>query len=100
MTETTVDDDAAIGIQYQFAQHLSWGEQIAITLAPVVSGLLSIIGSTCISRMIAADWRRNIRSIKYRLLLALSAADILNSCSFCVWALPLPADTRRLGSHG
>ena len=68
-------------------------QQAAITIAPAVSSFLSILGSVTILRMISTDWKRKIRKVKYRILMALSLSDIVNSSVFFVWSLPIPKDT-------
>uniref|UniRef100_A0A7S3PAJ0 G-protein coupled receptors family 1 profile domain-containing protein n=1 Tax=Amphora coffeiformis TaxID=265554 RepID=A0A7S3PAJ0_9STRA len=67
---------------------LQW-QQVAITLAAAISSVLSLTGSGVIAYMAAQ--RRY--SVKYRLLLALSVADIINSTVFLLWPLPIPVDT-------
>lgn len=76
-----------------FIEHLSFAEQVTLTIAPAVAGVLSIAGSSCIVYIIAKDWENTIKSVKYRFLLALSIADIINSVSFVFWAPPIPEDT-------
>ena len=73
--------------------NLSFGQQVALTVAPAISGTLSIIGSAAIVWMIADDWSKKIKNVKYRFLLCLCLADIVNSVVFVVWSLPLPKDT-------
>jgi hypothetical protein len=65
--------------------YLSLGEQIAITFAPAISGVLSLIGSGTIISMIVHDWENKRTSVKYRFLFCLSVADIVNSMWFIVW---------------
>ena len=68
---------------------MSQWQQVAITLAAAISSLLSLTGSGVIAYMAAQ--RRY--SIKYRLLLSLAVADIINSTVFLLWPLPIPAGT-------
>jgi hypothetical protein len=68
-------------------------QQVAITLAPAISGTLSILGSSCIMWMLLAENRKKLKSVKYRFLFALCVCDIINSLWFVFWSLPIPKDT-------
>ena len=72
------------------------GQQMTITLISAVSGSLSILGSsTIVYSIIAHDDRRRSRflNVKYRYLLGLCCADILNSAVHVTWSLPFPRAT-------
>ena len=80
---------ASASASYQDETQFAVWQQVAITVAAVLSAGWSLTGSAVIATM--AYSRRY--SVKYRLLLALSVADIINSGVFLVWPLPIPADT-------
>lgn len=68
-------------------------QEVAYTVAPIISGLLSTLGSTAIIWMILTDWNRKIRRVKYRILLGLSLSDALSSIVQMFWGIMLPKGT-------
>lgn len=86
--------------QYSVYDHFSPLQQMVLVVTPVLSGLLSLLGSSAIISMILCDFKKKSRSVKFRFLLGLSLSDILNSLVFCVWSLPLPQGQLIWGSLG
>ena len=67
--------------------------QVTLTIAPSVAAILSIAGSSYIVHHILRE-NKHKQDVRFRLLLLLSIADLLNSISVCLfWSLPLPSDT-------
>ena len=89
MTSTGEDAAASIieeeGGRYLGYEYLSYGEQVAIAISPSLSAVLSLLGSGVIIYMIYKDWAVKKNKVKYRFLLCLSIADILNSVWFVAW---------------
>jgi hypothetical protein len=69
------------------------GQQIALTIVPIFSGLLSVIGSSCIAYLILQDRQRKLSKTYHRLLLGLSFSDISNSLRACFASFFMPSDT-------
>uniref|UniRef100_A0A7S3P6Q5 G-protein coupled receptors family 1 profile domain-containing protein n=1 Tax=Amphora coffeiformis TaxID=265554 RepID=A0A7S3P6Q5_9STRA len=71
--------------------HWTQPQQVALTIAPAVSGTLSVIGSTIISVMILnqGKWK----NVRFRLLLCLCLADIMNSLVYVTFPFPIPDGT-------
>ena len=93
-------------------------QQMLMTIATSIAGLLSLIGSSCIVwHILLHGWKMkknkpkeetaaataaainnsihnsNDIHVRYRLLLWLSIGDMLNSIMYIVWSLPIPRDT-------
>jgi hypothetical protein len=74
--------------------NLTYPQQIANTVAPTISGVLSAVGSTAIVWMIVlSGLYRGSKNVKYRLLLGMSINDIVNSLVYVFWCLPIPKGT-------
>ena len=72
-----------------------------IAVIPMITGTLSIIGSSLIIYMSLRSLRKNSRLTKsskmyYRLLLGMSAMDILQSTAQAFSSLPMPKETKNV----
>ena len=53
------------------------------TITPVITGFLSVIGSSCILVIISKDRKRKLKKTYHRLLLGISVSDWMNSARAC-----------------
>lgn len=67
-------------------------QEIALVVAPAITGALSLVGSSAIVLMMAIR-RRQHQTVKYRFLLGICFYDIIQSTLFLVWSLPIPEGT-------
>lgn len=65
-------------------------QQIALAVAPVVTGVLSFLGSLCIIYIIVKEREKKLQKTYHRLLLAMSAADIVGSVRACCSSFAMP----------
>ena len=72
-------------------QGLSLPQQVALTIAPALTGVLSFCGSLFIIQMIVMG--KKWKHVKYRILLGVSLSDIVSSLVFVFWSLPIPEGT-------
>ena len=66
--------------------------RILVTV-PRVTGVLSILGSAAIIYIIAQDWKKKLRKVYHRLLLAFSIFDVVCSLNFALSSLVVPKNT-------
>src|SRR3569832_2478479 len=66
---------------------------VALTIAPAVTGTLSLLGSGSIIWVIVRDMGKRLGSIKYRLLCGLSFWNLVNTLWYVVWSIPQPRGT-------
>jgi len=68
---------------------------------PIVSGILSIMGSTIIVAMMLRSIDRRLSSTYGRLVFGMSCMDILQSLAYCLSTLPSPKDSDlQWGTYG
>mmetsp|Transcript_25937 Transcript_25937/g.45726 ORF Transcript_25937/g.45726 Transcript_25937/m.45726 type:complete len:556 (-) Transcript_25937:199-1866(-) len=68
-------------------------QQITITVAPAVTGSLSLLGCWLILRLICSDWKTKSRKVQFRFLLGRTVADTIGSLMWIFWSLPIPEGT-------
>ena len=69
-------------------------QQIAITIAPAITGTLSLVGCWLILYLILTDWKKKkSKKVQYRLLLGRTISDTISSITWIVWSLPIPKNT-------
>lgn len=68
-------------------------QQIVLFVLPIVSGALSILGSTALMFILLKDWRRKLRRVYHRSLLAYSCIDFVVSLQYGLSSLVVPVGT-------
>ena len=68
-------------------------QQIVLFVLPIVSGALSILGSTALMFILLKDWRRKLRRVYHRSLLAYSCIDFVVSIQYGLSSLVVPVGT-------
>jgi hypothetical protein len=66
--------------------------RILVTV-PRVTGVLSILGSAAIIYIITQDWKKKLRKVYHRLLLAYSIFDVVCSLNYALSSVVVPKDT-------
>ena len=107
-------------VEVEVGLHYTYLQQVTLVLIPVVTGMLSIIGSFMIIKSILFDVgggggnKRNCatrssrkeklsKSIYYRILLAMSIADLISTGGIVLlssWAIPRQTPGAKFGNYG
>lgn len=69
----------------------SYEIEVAYACLNAFSGLLSVMGSSVVVYMIMNRRQKKLSRVKYRLMLAMSTIDVLNSCALAISFLPAPS---------
>jgi hypothetical protein len=68
-------------------------QQIALSIVPVITGFLSLLGSSFIIYLIYKDREKKLKKTYHRLLLGISTSDWLNSARACTSSFLMPRGT-------
>lgn len=68
-------------------------QQVALAITPVVSGVISAFGSFSILYIILRDRKSKLRQSYHRIMLGMSAADLIASLTFATSTFLMPRDT-------
>jgi tellurite resistance protein TehA-like permease len=75
------------------AAAFSGSQQVALAVVPLMTGFFSLLGASCIVYIILRDRKRsqNLSKTYHRLLLGMSATDIIGSIRACTSSFVMPA---------
>ena len=98
-SEIDIMIDQAQEAQQEEEYYLSYGQQVTISILPMISGILSMIGSLLIVYMILSDRKeKKLSKVKHRLLLCMSIIDMIpHSIWFVLWSIPIPTSENEIG---
>jgi len=68
-------------------------QQRVLFVLPMISGSLSIVGSSTVVYILLRDWRRKFKRVYHRLLLAYSCIDCVFSLQYALSSLVVPVGT-------
>lgn len=68
-------------------------QQKVLFFLPMISGSLSIVGSSAVIYILLRDWRRKLKHVYHRLLLAFSCIDVVHSLQYALSSLVVPVGT-------
>lgn len=83
------EDPAAIDGSVMY---LTVPQQVVYALLPVLSGTLSVLGSSAIVYAILVDRKKKLKQTYHRLLLGMSLMDIIQSVAFTLTTLMVPSE--------